>query len=429
MAAAGEPSGPGQVAIHDNLDLIWVDVPLWSPSEIIVKLDPNCPAETTQTLLEKHRCAVIRSCEPGDFHLVRIPADQTPERMAAILQRTEGIEYAECNYHAVASLIPNDNYFGFQWNLDNPDTGGMRMEAAWDIQQGDPNVIIAVLDTGIAYEDFGIFRKAPDFNDAIFVPGYDFVNDDAHPNDDDGHGTHVAGTIAQSTNNSLGVAGVAFGCSLMPVKVLDNEGIGRHFEIAEGIYFAAENGASVINMSFGSPARSRTLRAAVADAHARGVTIVCAAGNDYFTGNPVNYPAAYDEYCIAVGAVRYDLSRAPYSSTGPYVDVVAPGGDLEVDQNGDGFGDGILQQTFVGDPNEFAYWFFQGTSMASPHVAGLAALLVSRGVVRPDDVREAIEMTARDLGPAGKDPQFGWGFIDAQAALAYRVEGDLDGSP
>ncbi|MBN1361262.1 MAG: S8 family serine peptidase [Sedimentisphaerales bacterium] len=404
----------------------WAEVPLWSRDEVIVKFLPDVPLETARELVEKHRCHVLRSCAPGDFHLVRIPPGETPEHMVQRFSQCDIVEYAECNYHVVASLVPNDSYFDFQWNLDNPVTGGMRMEAAWDIQRADPNVIVAVLDTGVAYEDFGVYRRAPDFNDALFVPGYDFVNDDDHPNDDEGHGTHVAGTIAQSTDNGLGVAGVAFGCSLMPVKVLDEEGLGEHFTIAEGILFAAENGAQVINMSFGSPSRSRTLENAAAAAYHRGVTIVCAAGNDFFSGNQPNYPASYDAYCIAVGAVRYDLSRAPYSNTGSHLDVVAPGGDLDVDQNGDGFGDGILQQTFVGDPNEFAYWFFQGTSMASPHVAGLAALLVSRGVTDPDQVREAIEMTARDLGSPGKDREYGWGFIDAEAALAYYIVGDFN---
>jgi serine protease len=343
--------------------------------------------------------------------------------MAADFNGHPCVEYAELNYRVQLFLEPNDPYFGYQWNLYNPVHGGIQMEAAWDIETGDPNVIIAVLDSGVAYEDYGIYRQAPDLAETHFVPGYDFVNDDSHSNDDNGHGTHVTGTLAQSTNNGLGVTGVAFGCSIMPVKVMDAAGEGDYFTISQGIYFAAQHGAKVINLSLGSPTTAITLQNAVAYAYQSGVTIVCAAGNDYQNGNPPDYPAAYDQYCIAVGAVRYDNQRARYSSTGSYLDVVAPGGDTLVDQNRDGYPDGIVQQTFAVSPTDFAYYFFQGTSMAAPHVSGLAALLISHGVTGPDNVREAIQQTAVDLGPAGWDAQYGWGLIDAATALRYFIAG------
>jgi serine protease len=209
---------------------------------------------------------------PGGFPPCADTQRATPEQVVEILCENEAIEYAERNYCAAATFVPDDGYSSFQWNLDNPVTGGIQMEAAWDIQRGDPNVVVAVLDTGIAYEDFGVFRKTPDFGSTLFVPGYDFVSDDDHSNDDQGHGTHVGGTITASTDNRIGIAGVAFGCSLMPVKVLDEHGIGDHFTIAEGIFFAADSGARVINMSLSSPNQSRTLRDAVATAYQRGVT-------------------------------------------------------------------------------------------------------------------------------------------------------------
>ena len=346
--------------------------------------------------------------------------------MVTLFQDHEAVEYAEPDFLVRAAFVPDDRHYAFQWNLDNTATGGINIEAAWDIQQGDPNIIVAILDTGVAYEDYEDFNQAPDLADTVFVPGYDFINDDTHPNDDQGHGTHVCGTIAQSTNNGIGVAGVAFGCSIMPVKVLDANGIGDHFALAQGIYFAIERGATIINMSLGGLDDSRTLRAAVEEAYRQGVTFVCAAGNDFEDGSPIAYPAAYDEFCIAVGAVRYDMSRAPYSNVGAYVDVVAPGGDLRVDQNDDGYVDGILQQTFVGEPDDFAYWFFQGTSMATPHVAGLAALLASRGITDPDEIRLAIEATAVDMGVSGWDQEYGWGGIDAAAAVAYHTQEDPD---
>ena len=251
------------------------------------------------------------------------------------------------------------------------------------------------------------------------MPGYDFINNDEHANDDDGHGTHVTGTLAQSTNNALGTAGIAFNCSIMPVKVLSKRGVGSYADIADGIYFAVDNGADIINMSLGGAGDSITLRNAVAYAYNQGVTIVCAAGNEYLEGNAPAYPAAYDEYCIAVGATRFDRTRAYYSNTGSYLDLVAPGGDMYVDQNADGYGDGILQQTFGTNPKDWGYWFYEGTSMAAPHVSGIAALLISVGITSPDVVREALQSTARDLGPAGWDDEYGWGLVDACAALNY----------
>jgi serine protease len=341
--------------------------------------------------------------------------------MVNIFQAEDAIDYAEMNFYARITLVPDDTFYSYQWNLNDGISGGIETEAAWDIQRGDPNVIVAVLDTGIAYEDFDTFKQAPDLVGTSFVAGYDFVNDDFHPNDDQGHGTHVTGTIAQSTNNNMGAAGVAFNCSIMPVKVIGNLGTGSHFDIAAGIYFAANNGAKVINMSLGGQGNSITLRNAVAYAYSRGVTIVCAAGNEFLDGNPTSYPAAYNNYCIAVGATRYDETRAYYSNTGSYLDVVAPGGDMLVDQNDDGYPDGILQQTFSIDPNAFAYRFFQGTSMAAPHVSGAAALLISNGVTEPDTVREVIQITAKDVGSRGWDEEHGWGLINVWAALSYVV--------
>lgn len=426
-AAGARPLPPEVPRVRYDTPQGHEGLPLYCPGEIIVKFDPDMPQVRRDEIVRQHACSLIQSCGPGDLHLVRIAEGADSPTMAAVFEQHEEVEYAELNYYAAAAFVPDDRLYPLQWNLDNDLTGGIRMQKAWDIERGDPNVIVAVVDTGAAYETYDVYRQAPDLADTRFVPGYDFVNDDDHPNDDQGHGTHVTGTIAQSTNNGIGVAGVAFGCSIMPVKVLDGDGVGDHFTIARGILFAVEHGARIINMSLGSSTSSRTLRNAVAGAHARGVTVVCAGGNDFLQGNRPSYPAAEDPYCLAVGAVRFDLQRAPYSNTGAYLDLVAPGGDLQVDQNNDGYADGILQQTFDGAPGDFAYWFFQGTSMATPHVSGVAALLASRGVIRPDKIRQAMELTARDLGPSGWDAEYGWGMVDAAAALAWRVAGDFTG--
>jgi serine protease len=422
---ADEPNETGRLYVNVDSGRSFARRPLASQRDIIIRFRDDVPHNRRTDLVSEYGCEIIRTNPAGRCHLVRIAPNQTPTILIDAFRLCSEVEYAEPDYYAYAAFVPDDEFFSFQWNLSNSVNGGVGMEAAWDLQQGDPNVVIAVLDTGVAYEDFGAFRQAPDLAGTPFVPGFDFINDDVHPNDDQGHGTHVAGTIAQSTDNELGVAGVAFGCSIMPVKVLDEEGAGSHFTIAKGIAFAVENGAHVINMSLGGPGDSRTLRDAITMAYERGVTVVCAAGNDFNNGNAPAFPAAYDDICIAVGAVRFDLTRARYSNTGAYVDVVAPGGDLLVDQNGDGFADGIVQQTFVDAVDDFAFWFFQGTSMAAPHVSGLAALLASRGVRQPDKIRQAIALTARDLGPTGWDPQYGWGLMDAEAALAHRVVGDF----
>lgn len=389
------------------------------PSEIIVKFKPGVSDLRARQLHGKHGASVLSVSKKGKFKRLRVPKGKKAEELAAQYRLDPAVQYAEPNYIARALFVPDDTFYSYQWHLDNAAGGGIQMEEAWDLQKGSPGVVVAVIDTGVAYETFGSFVQAPDLANTTFVPGYDFVNGDAHANDDESHGTHVAGTVAQSTDNALGVAGVAFRTAIMPVKVLDAAGEGSYTQIAEGIYFAADNGAKVINLSLGASFASSTLEDALAYAHGKGVTIVCAAGNEKKQGNLPIYPAAYDAYCIAVGATRYDEKRSYYSNTGSYLDIAAPGGDLNVDQNLDGYGDGVLQQTFGADPTDFAYWFFQGTSMACPHVAGVAALLIAHGANGPAQVREALEKTAEDKGTKGWDADFGWGIVDARAALQY----------
>ena len=393
--------------------------------EIIVKFKPGVSAVAADAINRAHSASAVYRSPYAGFMRLRLAQGRGIGQMVAAYRGNRDVEYAEPNFVRRALMLPNDPYYNYQWHLR-----GINCEPAWDISTG-AGVVVAVVDTGIAYEDYtetilGIpwitYYKAPDLAQTSFVGGYDFINNDTHPNDDQGHGTHVAGTIAQSTNNRLGVAGVAFGASLMPVKVLDMFGSGTDAEVADGIWHAADHGAKVISLSLGGPETSSTLQNAVAHAYQSGVTVVCAAGNEGDGANRPLYPAAYDAYCIAVAATRYDETRAYYSNYGSYVDVAAPGGDTSVDQNGDGYGDGVLQNTFnlnTGDMSDFGYWFLQGTSMATPHVSGVAALLIANGVTGPDAVREAIEKTARDKGAAGWDAQYGWGLIDAYAALTY----------
>ncbi|MEK7659889.1 MAG: S8 family serine peptidase [Patescibacteria group bacterium] len=356
----------------------------------------------------------------GEDHVRRITLEGTDiDTAIEEYSSDEDVEFVEPNYIYSVAFVPNDTLYNpYQWNMDNPAYGGVEAEQGWDLGNGS-GVIVAVLDTGVAYEDYGPYRRAPDFAPGVFVPGYDFIHNDSHPNDDFGHGTHVAGTIAQQTNNAAGVAGLAHGARIMPVKVLSNDGSGEAYMIADGIRFAADNGAQVMNMSFAGLSQSQTILDAIIYAYNKGVVMVAAVGNDNV--GTVYYPAAYDQYIIAVGATRYDETRAPYSNYGSALDFVAPGGDASVDQNGDGIGDGIGQVSFsIVDPTTFAVYFWNGTSMASPHVAALAAMIIGKGIASgPVAVESVLAATADNLGAAGWDQYYGNGIINAGRAMTY----------
>lgn len=363
---------------------------------------------------------LVRTKERDRFMRIRVPKGWDVYKALAYYRSFSNVVYAEPNFVAYAFGTPDDPYYSLQWNLQ---AGGINAEPAWDSTQGS-GVVVAVIDTGVAYEDYreSFFRRyylAPDLAGTTFVPGYDFVNNDTHPNDDNGHGTHVAGTIAQSTNNSLGVAGVAYAASLMPIKVLNSKGSGSYADVADGIYWAVDNGANIINLSLGGGASSSALEEAVNYAARNNVLVVAAAGND--GDSEISYPARYPA-AVAVGATRIDKTLSYYSNFGNDLDVVAPGGDLNVDQNDDGYGDGILQQTFGSRPDKWGYYFYQGTSMASPHVAGVAALVRSVGLTDATQIRSIIETTAEDLGSAGWDSIYGWGLVNADGAVAKALE-------
>lgn len=304
-------------------------------------------------------------------------------------------------------FVPNDPRYGEQWNFQM-----VGAEAAWKRTRG-KGIVVAVIDTGVAATSSARGTRARDFDQTSFVPGYDFVHGDDNPFDDNGHGTHVAGTIAESTNNKEGVAGLAFEASIMPLKVLSAEGFGSSSDVADAIRFAADHGANVINMSLGSYFPSEVVHDAVRYAAKKRVVIVCAAGNGF--GEDVGYPAAFPE-CIAVSSVGPDRQMAFYSSYGKEVTLAAPGGDMMNGEAG-----GILQNTIL-TPSEGSerghgdnYYFFQGTSMATPHVAAVAALLMAQGERDPARVRDLL---ARSSMRGGSRLQYGAGILSADRATA-----------
>jgi len=390
-------------------------------SQLIVQFREQAQERDVARVAREAGAARVKRSAFGNRYLVDLDAGFTMGEAMRRLGTAPEVEYAEVNGPVHAFFKPNDLAFEVQWNFRM-----IEAERTWDIQKGDPSVVVAVLDTGIAFEDFGPYRKAPDFGGTVFVQGRDIVNEDDHANDDNFHGTHVASTIAEATDNTLGATGLAFRCALMPVKVLDENGDGSFFEVAEGIDFAARNSSvKVINLSLGGDGNSNTVRAAIDRAVAAGITVVAAAGND--GRGTVSFPAALPNV-IAVGAIDGRKQKAPYSNFGTELDLVAPGGDNRRDDTGpngvpDGRPDGILQQTLDPDSaergifNDFGYFFVTGTSQATPHVAALAALLYQQGITNPTAIKAAMEQTAEDLGASGRDDTFGNGLIRPSIAL------------
>lgn len=424
---------------------------------IIVKFRPGTPPDAQRAMLAQVDGSATRPLAYASFDIVSIDAAADPETVARRLDAQPDVEYAQARYRVYPAFVPNDPLYARQWNYPAID-----MERAWDINPGaTPSVIVAVLDTGVAFRS-GLMRfnarairglpalgpvsvpfaAAPELGGADrFVAPRDFIWDDVNPLDLDGHGTHVSGTIGQLTNNGVGVAGMAFNVRIMPVKIVASDWDfifnspfqGTDDVVARGIRYAADNGARVLNMSIGrTGAPAPAVQEAIAYAVSRGAFVAAAAGNEFERGNPVERLAEFApqiEGMVAVGAIGRDRRRAFYSNTGSYVELAAPGGNSLVG----GAEGAILQQTFDLDLVEtylrgparyqaprfdsFAYQFFQGTSMAAPHVAGFAALLIQQGITSPAAIEAVMKRYATDLGPAGRDNEYGSGLINPRASL------------
>jgi serine protease len=374
--------------------------------------------------------------------VIRLRAGQSVAAAVRALRARPGVLSATPNYVAhISGWVPPDpgsanvpaGWQQLQWNflagtgVNAPDAWQHLMAVG---RPGGRGVTVAVLDTGVAYADRKRYRRSPDFPAGRFVKGYDFVGHDAFPNDENGHGTHVAGTIAEGTGNTIGVTGLAYGVKLMPVRVLDRSGEGDSAAIAAGIRYAADHSAKIINLSFefGSGVTRQQIPdilEALRHARRKGVLVVGASGNA--AAQAVAYPARSSDV-LSVGATTQHGCQADYSNEGQDLDVVAPGGGPDSALEGDPGchpldppGADIFQMTFDGSVRRFGLPSgYIGTSMAAPHASATAALVIASGLLganpTPAAIERRLELTAHDLGTPGRDQHYGWGLIDASTA-------------
>ncbi len=360
--------------------------------EYILHYAPGTPISTVQAQVQSQNGTILEYFPALNAVLIEIPLASSVQRLRTASQVT----YLEPNRLRQPMLSPNDPGVSKQWAL-----GMMGVYAAWDVTTGNPDVIIAVLDTGIDLSH-------PDL-DSHLLPGYDFVSDDSDPSPasvNEYHGTHVAGIANAETNNGAGVAGVAWNARTLPVRIIGPQGA-TSADIANGIVYATDQGAKVINLSLSGPGWVKLERDAVNYAAARGVIIIAAAGND--NQDVPNYPASYDHVLSVASTTQANL-RASSSNYGRYVDLAAPGGTA----------DGTAQEKIYSTLNDGQYGYLSGTSMSAPQVAGVAALVWSAGhATSPQQVIDAILCTALDLGTAGRDDFYGWGLVQADDAVNY----------
>ncbi len=431
--------------------------------EILVKFSPAVPQETIDQVVASRGCSVEGVSTVAGFHIINTPSGSSEMDLAATFAADPDCEWSSPNFlaystfHSSFPVPPNDPFLSFQTHLTL-----INAPAAWSKEIGDESVIVAVIDSGVAFENRPIpayesggvvpgaanYLIAPDLALTHFVPGFDFIFNDPNPNDDRFHGTAVTSTITQDTNNGAGAASIAPGVTIMPIKALDFSGAGTLSALINSIVFATNNGADVINMSLGFPSFASDpifdfffvgLDNALDDAHNAGVVVVAATGND--SSGLVSRPGIHPTV-IATGATNFDgLTKAGYSQFSGSeaglgipptpgfpgtVELMAPVGDGS-DLDGNGIPDAVVQEMiFPNNPETFGHFLLTGTSFASPQVAAAAALLISNGK-RPAKtaggvqvIRQILRETAVDLGSAGYDLVFGAGQIDLAAALMQK---------
>jgi serine protease len=416
------------------------------PGKVIVRYKGDASRHERATVQERTGTRFAMRL-PGGSRTLKIADGETVASTVEELNRHEDVAYAVPDYRVhAAGFVPNDTgrsatpggWQQLQWNFVGD--WGVNALQAWDLASaagapGGRGVIVAVIDSGVAYENRKPFRRAPDLYASRFTKAkYDWVGRDKHPDDEESHGTHVTGTIAQKTNNKYGVTGLAYGVTIMPLRVLDSEGNGDGADIARAIRFAVKHGAKVINMSveFDTSLRASDIPEVIAALHyaaRKRVTLVAASGNEGIS--KVAYPAR-DREVISVGASTFNGCLADYSNAGRGLDLVAPGGGQDAafssnpndKANCDPSGPDhhVVQQTLWRDVRHFRLVGFEGTSFATPHVTAAAALLIASKRLgarpTPDQIKQRLKATARDLGAPGTDSFYGAGLLDVGAALA-----------
>ena len=384
---------------------------------VLLRFRDDVPEAYAEGLLQSYGFTAVRRIPRIGVYSVRTFPGVSVAETLAMLRRNPDIEVARPDYRARLAETPNDTYFvRYQYNLRNrggildisdeiqPQTtanADIKAVAAWDETHGDPEVVIAILDSGVD-------MTHPELSGKVVSSGRDFANGDDDATDDNWHGTHTAGIAAADTNNGEGIAGVAWDCRILPVKVTEADGTGYYSWIIDGIIWATDQGADVINLSLGGDVDDPFLEDACKYAFDRGVVIAAAAGNE---ASFVLYPAAYDSYVLAVAATDYNDEPADFSNFGPEVDVAAPGVYILAP----------APQWYVGD-GYLPYLFASGTSEAVPHVAGMAALIKSlKPALEASDIMNIIRYTADDVNRStlpGRDDHVGYGRINMERALA-----------
>jgi serine protease len=434
--------------------------PAYVPHEVLVGYAPGPVAPATAAFELRMGIRASGRTPAAQSAVLRLRGNQSVAAAISRLRHEPGVLYAEPNFiaHAAGAFYPNDpgrahrpgGWQNLQWNM--LPGAGVNAPEAWanlraDHRAGGRRVVVAILDTGVAYRNWTmvsrhtrqVFRMSPDFRGTRFVHPYDFVRGNRFPLDRNGHGTFVAGVVGEATNNHFGLTGLAYGASIMPVRVLNSSGLGNETTIARGIRYAVRHGARIINLSLEfSPGQVKyaaqipDIASAINFAHRRGVTVVGAAGNDVpdFPNAPVAYPARFSTV-ISVGATTKDRCLADYSNHGSEPDLVAPGGgsDLSLPTDLDCHPDQSLppvyQMTLTDPPHwgRFGYPnYYIGTSISAPEVSATAALVIASRVIgrhpTPAAVLGRLELTAVALGGAKPNPQYGYGLVDAGAATS-----------
>ena len=423
----------------------------YSSSSLVVGFDANTPAEVGSASIAATEIGRVGAGGPRSA-VVHVPRGTSLEAAAGKLAKRPGVSFVKPNYllriSADDTWSPNDpgrgstvgGWQSLQWNF----TGNFGVNAlpAWRKlrelgRPGGQGAIVAVIDTGVAWENHGRYRRSPDLAGVKVKSPYDFLDRDRHPDDRNGHGTHVASTIFEQVDNGIGATGLAYGATMIPIRALNSRGLGDEITVARAIRYAADRKADVINLSVEfdvnlSASQLPTIISAMRYAKKKGSLVVAAAGNQ--EAKAVAFPAR-SSYALAVGASTANGCLAYYSDYGRGLDLVAPGGgtdtfDRDLSSGSSdrtncsvqNAGPTIYQMTFTSSVRKF--WLpsnYQGTSMASPHVSATAALVVASGVIGADPTPAALqahlEATARDLGAPGKDLRYGAGLVNAAAAV------------